>query len=175
MADMQLIHLTRQGDKAALEALIERYYDGIYAYCCRRTGNAEAGADLTQDVFLKLVQSMECYRFTGKFRNFLFTIAVNTCRDYLRTQKPAVEFDEAWQAPETQEPGAVLERQEQNAVLRRRLDALPGVQREALILYYYHNFKLREVAAITGVPLATAKSRIRQGLSKLRRQYEQEV
>ncbi|MBU5675067.1 RNA polymerase sigma factor [Alkaliphilus sp. MSJ-5] len=85
--DILLILKARSGNKNALNTLINKYYDNIYSYIVRKIGNEQIAADLTQDVFLKLVRNIHRYQVTGKFSNFLFTIAVNTCNDYFRKKK----------------------------------------------------------------------------------------
>ena len=60
------------------------------------------------------------------------------------------------------------------AVMEREFSRMNAPQREAVILRFYHDKKVREIAAITGVGLPTAKSRLKQGLDKLRRSLEQE-
>lgn len=57
----------------------------MYFYCVRRCyGDCDIASDLTQDIFLKLVESLPRYRFIGKFQNYLYTMAVNTCNNYLK-------------------------------------------------------------------------------------------
>lgn len=169
--DHNLIRKILDGDKDAFERLVRKYYPNIYAYCYRRVWDENTAADLTQDVFLKLVSSIYRYRFSGKFSNFIFTIAVNTCNDYFRKhgREQLCEIEEFPESAQSM-ADAVIE-DEENALLRRRLNSLPEIQRQALILYYYHGLKEKDIAKITGVPLSTTKSRIKQGLDKLRKLY----
>lgn len=172
--DHNLIRKILDGDKGAFEQLVRKHYSNIYAYCYRRVWDKNTAADLTQDIFLKLVSSIYHYRFSGKFSNFIFTIAVNTCNDHFRKHRQ----EQIWEIREFPEPAksmadAVIE-DEENALLYRRLNNLPEMQRQALILYYYHGLKAKDIAKITGVSLSTTKSRIKQGLDKLRKLYGKE-
>ena len=88
MEDALLIRRIKQGDEAAFDELVRRHYDSIYAFCYRRCADRSLAADLTQEVFLKLVTAVYRYSVTGKFTNYLFTIAVNVCNDYYRRKKP---------------------------------------------------------------------------------------
>lgn len=163
-----------KGDKDAFDALVRKYYTDIYRYCYRRTNGGDLAADLTQEVFMKLIASIYRYRHSGKFRNYLFTIAVNTCNDHLRKRTPrAAGCDVDAIADERGDPAESLPRDEEAKVLRERIDSLPDIQRDALILYYFHGMKAKDVAVVTQVPLATAKSRIRQGMNKLRNMYKE--
>jgi RNA polymerase sigma-70 factor (ECF subfamily) len=171
MTDNELVRAVRRGDKGAFDALVRRHYQNIFAYCYRRIGE-DAAADVTQSVFLKLVESIYRFEFSGKFSNYLFTIAVNACTDRLRrrVEFADVEVDEIPDG-RAADPENALVLGEQNDVLSERLSLLPDIQRDAIILHYFHGLKARDIAAVTGVPLATAKSRIKQGMDKLRRMY----
>lgn len=175
MEDRILIQRIKQGDKDSFERLVRKYYQDIFSYCCRRIGNREDAEDLTQEVFLKLVKAIYRYQFTGKFSNFLFTIAVNSCNDHLRRRSNEQDGRDVELLPseEGSAQDSLLWREELDK-LHQALHGLRDEERETLILYYFHQFKAREVAAITGVPLATAKSRIRRGLQHLRELYEKE-
>lgn len=167
-----MIRKIKNGDKNAFEQLVKRHYENIYAFCCRRTGDQNTAADLTQDIFLKLISSIYNYKFTGKFSNYIFTIAVNTCNDYFKKIKADInsELDEWPSSDDTPLEAAI--KSEENRLLLHRLNNLPDKQKEAIILHYYHNLKVKDIAKITGVPLPTAKSRIKQGLDKLRKLYK---
>ena len=65
-------------------------------------------------------------------------------------------------------------RQEDSEMIRQALDRLPDMQKEVIILRFYHDRKLKDIAAITGVSLPTAKSRLKQGLDKLKRYWDKE-
>ena len=71
--DYILIQKIKNGDQNAFERVLEKYYHSIYFYCVRRCyGNVELAADLTQDIFLKVIKNIRNYRFTGKFYKYLF-------------------------------------------------------------------------------------------------------
>ncbi len=86
--DALLIRRIKQGDEAAFEALVRRHYKNVYAFCFRRCGDRELAADLAQEVFLRLVTAVYRYSLTGRFTNYLLTIAVNVCNDYYRRRRP---------------------------------------------------------------------------------------
>ncbi len=172
MEDALLIRRIKQGDEAAFNALVYRHYDNIYAFCCRRCGDRELAADLTQEVFLRLVTAVYRYSVTGKFTNYLLTIAVNVCNDHYRRKKPETAPLEEFSAADPGAEERLLENDSAEAV-RRALDALPDGQRDTVILRYWHNMKLRDIAAVTGVPTATAKSRLRLGMARMRKIIEE--
>lgn len=172
--DHALIHRILNGDKNAFDFLVQKHYQNIYSYCVRRIGY-NAAADLTQEIFLKLIKSIYTYHFTGKFKNFIFTIAVNTCNDYVKKPHRFCEDIDCLQQPDgTSTPLENVLESERSEIVRQQLDTLPGIQKDAIILYYYHGFKVKDIAKITGVGIPTAKSRLKQGMDKLRKSFRKE-
>ena len=170
--DYLLIRLIKNGDKQALDSLVRKHYDNIFRYCYRRCYDNSIAADLTQDVFLKVIETIYKYRFTGKFSNYLFTIAVNRCNDYYRSKTVFVDYQNLGLIDPSDQAVDIYKKQEEKQELERQLNLLPDKQKEALILYYFHDLKAKDIAKITEVPLATVKSRIKQGLEKLRKVYK---
>ena len=100
--DYILIKQIQNGDPTAFEILVRKYYRDIYYFCVRRcNGDTSLAADLTQETFLKLIEHIQRYRPTGKFINFLLTIAVNTCNNnYKKKSFDLVEMDSLVQLPD---------------------------------------------------------------------------
>jgi RNA polymerase sigma factor (sigma-70 family) len=173
--DFQLIRQIQKGDKQAFDILVRKYYQNIYSYCVRRTGNQVVASDLTQEIFLKLVKSIYDYRFSGKFINFLFTIAVNTCNDYYRKPRQAYEnIDDLQKGDDKPAPIENIIRSEEAIFIKSKIDELPDIQKDAIILYYYHDMKAKDIAKITGANLSTVKSRLKQGKDKLKKLFNEE-
>jgi len=132
-------------------------------------------ADLTQDVFLKLIRSIYNYQYTGKFVNFLFTIAINTCRDYYKKQN---QSNKSVQCIELKDEGPTpVERaiqSEQVSDIKQKINELPDMQKDTIILYYFHDMKVKDIAKIMGVKISTAKSRLKQGRDKLKNSLSEE-
>lgn len=173
--DYLLIRKIKAGDLEAWETLVNQYYDVIYSYCYRRCyGKKQLAEDLTQDIFLKLIKNIENYQFTGKFFNYLFTIAVNTCNSYYQKKKlDTTELYENIALEDADTTASVIDKEEAHEV-QKALDQLPDIQREALILKYYYNMKVKEIAKITNASVPTAQSRINQGLKKLSKMLDRE-
>ena len=174
--DYILIRRIQNGDPEAFETLVRKYYQNIYQFCVRRcNGDTALAADLTQDTFLKLIEHIQQYRLTGKFMNFLLTIAVNTCNNHFKKKSPdIVDMDTLSAVPSNLNISEEVLRQEDAKIIQQAIDRLPDMQKEVVILRFYHDRKLKEIAAITGVSLPTAKSRLKQGLDKLKRYLNKE-
>lgn len=173
--DYILVKRIQDGDPTAFEVLVKKYYQNIYSFCVRRcNGDTSLAADLTQETFLKLIEHIQRYRPTGKFINFLLTIAVNTCNShYKKKAVELVEIDRLSDLSSDDTESTILQ-QETALAVQQAIDLLPDIQKETIILRFYHNRKVREIATITGVSLPTAKSRLKQGLDKLKRYLNEE-
>lgn len=174
--DYILIKRIQDGDPAAFEVLVRKYYQDIYSFCVRRcNGDTVLAADLTQETFLKLIEHIQRYRPTGKFINFLLTITVNTCNNnYKKKSFELVEMEVLAQQPDQTDLEASLLWQETALTVQQALSQLPDFQKETIILRFYHDRKIREIADITGVSVPTVKSRLKQGLDKLKRYLDKE-
>lgn len=169
ITEYTLIRKAQKGDTAALEELIGRYYDQVFAFLYRRTGDRLLAQDLTQETFLRLVKALPGYRPIGKFSNFLFTIAVNLASSHYRKNTLPVREEFDWeQADAGVQIEELLAGREKNGQLRRALLQLPDMQRDAILLRYFHEMKIKDIARVTGAGPPTVKSRIAQGLGKLR-------
>lgn len=174
--DWMIINKIKMGDPDAWDILVHKYYDSVYFYCVRRCyGDFDIASDLTQDIFLKLVESLPRYRFIGKFQNYLYTMAVNTCNNYLK--KRHIEQIELTDNFTTDLDTSLIDEilhDERKETVQKALDLLPEIQREVVILRYYHDLKVKDIATITGVGVSTVQSRIYQGLRKLEKVLERE-
>lgn len=174
--DWMITNKIKMGDPDAWDILVHKYYDSVYFYCVRRCyGDCDIASDLTQDIFLKLVESLPRYRFIGKFQNYLYTMAVNTCNNYLK--KRHIEQIELTDNFTTDLDTSLIDEilhDERKETVQKALDLLPEIQREVVILRYYHDLKVKDIATITGVGVSTVQSRIYQGLRKLEKVLERE-
>lgn len=180
MEDYQIIKRIQQGEKSLFGQLTEKYYDEIFRYCYYKTGNEHVAYDCTQETFCRLLRFLESYREKRQFKAYLLRIALNVCRDYYRKDSRApssCSYDEMTDTAQDTSPASSTswEAQVENGILiQSALNALPEYQKEVIILYFYHSYKLREIAHITGVSLSTVKSRLRQGMEKLRHIFQKE-
>lgn len=166
-----MVKKIQAGDTEAFDTLVRKYYRSIYQFCYRRlNGDADIAADITQDVFLKLLENIQAVRMLGKFQNYLLTIAVNTCNNYFKKEKPIyVDLEILEMVDETDSSLEKVIRKESRNAIRRAITELPDYQKEVIILRFYHDLKIKEIAAITNASIPTVKSRLQQGLKKLQR------
>jgi len=177
--DDQLVSLSKDGNLAAFNTLVERHQSAIYSLCLRLTGAREPAEDATQEAFLSAYRALA--RFNGgNVRSWLFRIAANECKDELRRRSRkdlALSLDKPLAGEEevrldVADPGPGLqvlaERAELAGLVQQALNALPEDQRAVIVLVDLHGFDYSEVAEITGVALGTVKSRVSRGRARLR-------
>ncbi|MGO4541724.1 RNA polymerase sigma factor [Paenibacillus sp. 2TAB19] len=177
--DEQLIEEIQGGGQAAMEVLVRRYYKQIYAYMYRKTSSSHTAYDLTQDVFVKMVNSIQAYASKGSFSSWLFTIAVNHCRDYYRSASyrhgaNSTMYDERLDSKQSESVAYIFEKKESRQRLKQAIGTLPDMQSEAILLKYYHDLRIREIADITGANESTVKARLKQGVDKLKKLLRRE-
>lgn len=164
MDDKRLIKQIQQGDSDSLDTIIRKYYNDIYSYCFRKTANSYTAADLTQEVFLRVTKYIHNYVHKGKFKNYLYIIAKNTCHDYYKKNGAVIENIDLLDVPDKD---SNFTRIEQTDFIMIALRSLPDIQKDVIILHFYHGMKLKEISEIMDSSLSTIKSRLKQGLDKL--------
>ena len=172
--DEALLLAHRQGDANAFGPLVERYRRELYHFLVRFTGNRAAAEDVFQEAFLQVHQSAGTFDVSRRFRPWLFTIAANKARDYLRSanRRAAVplqdrlgeggeggEFIALLESAEP-DPEAIIEHKEMQTRVQDTVNALPEHFREILLLGYFHQFPYRQIAEMLSIPLGTVKSRL---------------
>ncbi len=172
----------RGGSLDAFNRLVQLYERPIYNLALRILGQAEPAEDVTQETFLRAYQSLHQFH-GGIFRAWLARIATNRCYDELRRRRGAAGSYEAlgfeprvtWStAPAREEPQARVERLELSRALEEALARLPDDQRIAVVLSDVQGYDYGEIAALTGVPLGTVRSRLSRGRGRLRRALREE-
>lgn len=175
MDEKQLIQRARQGDALAAEQLVKAWYQPVFAYFYKNTGQYHLSKDLTQETFLRVVSALGSYRPWGSFRGWLFTIAANCLKNHWRTLSRRPE--ETPLADDHPQESAPLQQSARHRDLEAALALLPPEQRDVVILRYYHDLTIREISKATGAGASTVKARLRYGLAKLRKElagYEEE-
>ena len=171
--DEALVLSLRQGNKAALAILYDRYSRLVYTIAFRLLNSGPEAEDLTQEIFLNLWQKQTYDPTRSSLSRFLSTVTRNRAIDRIRTHSNRRRILKGL-APQTApvEPFSLPEAQaslgERSQRVREALITLPEKQRELLWLAYYHGLSQSEIASHTNIPLGTVKSRMRQGLLKLK-------
>lgn len=176
--DAELVTRCADGDAAALATLYDRHASGAYSVAMRITGNGRDAEDVVQDAFMGLWRRAASFD-SGKAstRTWLFAIVHHRAIDCLRRRRdPSHSLDSEGTVPTGLQVAdiatGVLDRLE-GEHLWSAVRQLSAVQRQAIELAFGRGLSHQEVASMTGVPLGTAKSRVRLGLARLRAGLEQ--
>lgn len=176
--EAELVKRCLAADAAAWEALLQTHTRKIYNLCYRFTGRPADSEDLTQEVFIKVFQTLRTFDAAqGSFGTWLSRVARNHLVDhYRRTKKDRITSsldDELGTLEEkpgaTVEPVAEVETRERRELLQRGLERLSPDLREAVVLRDLQDLDYDEIAQVLGVPVGTVKSRINRGRLELAR------
>jgi RNA polymerase sigma-70 factor (ECF subfamily) len=165
----------RSGDRRAFDRLITKYQNMIVSLCIHLLGNRNDGEDAAQDAFIKAYQQLGSFRMEARFSTWLYTIAINVCRNRQRSfwQKllgrsiatgiPGLDDDTTEMIEiidSSPLPGQELEKKELRDQIKRAIGLLPHRYRELIILRDLRQMRYNEIASIMSVPEGTIKSGI---------------
>jgi RNA polymerase sigma-70 factor (ECF subfamily) len=165
----QLVARVAAGDFAAFEAVYDRFHSLVYAVALNLVADEAWAEDVTQDVFTKLWVNATAFR-GGSFAGWIARVTRNRAIDLIRARSvrpeaplPAFETLAGDSAPD-EDVFTLVDGERVRAALRE----LPDDQRTLIVLGYFSDLTHVELAAHTGIPLGTVKTRIRSGLRNLR-------
>ncbi|HEX2104226.1 MAG TPA: sigma-70 family RNA polymerase sigma factor [Solirubrobacteraceae bacterium] len=167
-------------DPAAFGRLYDEHSGGVYGAALRVLGNPAAAQDVAQDVFLRFWRDPGRFDASrGDLGAYLRLMARSRALDLWRTAQAAgratdrMKISAGRHVPRADEqPVASAEHGERCRTLRAALRALPPAQREAVVLAYWGGLTAEEIARRAGVPVGTAKSRVRLGLQRMRAELD---
>jgi RNA polymerase sigma-70 factor (ECF subfamily) len=175
LPDRELVERAQSADSFAYEVLVHRYNTRICIYLARMVGDDETGRDLAQDTFIKGWQRLTGLQGEKNFQGWLYRIATNAARDYLRRKRliqwlPWEEYNEY--AGNTTMivagPEGVTIQQE---FLKFALVQIPLKYRQCVILQIVEERSQREIAALLGINERSVSTYVKRGLEKLRQVY----
>ena len=182
--DEELVARSKTGDTESFNQLVKRWERPIFALAYRTLGREEDARDVTQETFLRAFRALSGFKGDAKFSSWLYRIALNLCRDWMRKERRAplvavpegvdVEQLVADQGP-TETVEDLAARAEMGREVAKAMAHLPEEQRHAIILKEYHGLTFQEIANLMRCPLSTVKTRVYQGLSTLRKQLGEQM
>jgi len=169
--------LVRQNDNDSRQELFEAFYKRTFAVAyniLRRRENAE---DITQDAFIKAFQNLHQLKDEAKFGAWLSVIASNLARNYLKREKRMIITDElpvieSNSGSEDTAEAALLSLEIER--VRQAIRGLPAEQYQVVVLQYYHDLKVEEIATMLNIRTGTVKSRLFRARQKLAAMLELE-
>lgn len=181
--DAQLVHDAQNGDEQAMEIIFQRYKTNLYYTAYRITNNHEDAQDALQDTFFQVSRSIQSVKHPEYLKLWMNRIITGKCRDIFRKNKTiTIDMDndkfqnQYVEANKEYVPEKNLRFQTDKEVVDYFISKLPYPQREAIILAYFQNLTMQEIADIVDEPIGTIKSRIHLAKKALKqdiRSYEE--
>lgn len=149
----------------AFTRMVGQYQAALLRMCCLYLSDLTAAEDAVQETFLKAYKHMDSFRSESKERTWLMSIAINTCRDmnrsaWLRHHDRRVTPEELTLSAAPQDEDALA--------LAEAIRRLPSRHRDAILLYYYQDMTIQEVAEALHAAPSTILKRLNQAKDKLR-------
>ena len=169
MTEEELILRSQAGDWNAFELLLERHRTALARTAYLVTRDREAIQDIMQEALIQIWRDLRSYRPYGSFRAWMLKITLNKARKHYRKKRvQTVPLEDATEVRgNSEDPGEAAERGEQTQRLRQALDRLTSDHREVLILRYYNELTVPEIAKALGCREGTIKSRLSRAHSRL--------
>ncbi|MDM7921827.1 MAG: sigma-70 family RNA polymerase sigma factor [Pyrinomonadaceae bacterium] len=169
LTDKELIVSAVVGSEPSFEELVRRYQRPITSYVYRMLGDYDSALDVTQEVFIKVFNSLDRYSSEYKFSTWLYRIAHNAAIDHMRrnsvnaqsleTENPdgayELQIESSLPSPETEH-----ERSEWRMEIEAVVKCLPAAYRDLILLRHSNDLSYDEIATVTGLPLGTVKNRL---------------
>jgi RNA polymerase sigma-70 factor (ECF subfamily) len=174
--DAQLMRRTANGDETALGLLYDRYGRLVFSVAYHVLNDQTLAEETTQEVFLRVWQKADSYHpEQGRLAPWLASIARRRAIDLYRRRQRSIEnrltdtpVEDAFDLADPEDVENEAQAAEQRRRVRQALAALPEVQRQALAYAFFRGYSHSQIAALTGEPLGTVKTRIRLAMLKLR-------
>jgi RNA polymerase sigma-70 factor, ECF subfamily len=169
ITDLDLVGKAIRGQESGFEELVRRYQRPITAYIYRMLGDYDLSLDVTQEVFIKVYNSLDKYRAEYKFSTWIYRIAHNAAIDHMRRnsiQPSSIETENADGSYELQlesslpSPEKDRERSEWRTEIEAVVKCLPPAYKDLIVLRHSQELSYDEIAEVTGLPLGTVKNRL---------------
>ncbi len=189
IADEELMVQFKRGDMGAFELIVRRYQNQMVSYIANVIGDPHRAEDLAQETFLRVLNSVRRYQDKGYFKNWLYLIATNLCRNEIRNRKRqstdvfsnlnleryepstdrVVSIIENLLSDTRYLPDRLYEQKEREQMIRQQVNKLPENQRLSLVLVTYQELSYQEVSAIIGCSVSAVKSLVHRARQNLKR------
>ncbi len=176
--DAELVTRARGGQREAFGVLVERYEAMVRHIAASMVANEEAARELAQEAILAAYLSLAQLRDAARFRSWLYGIALNVCRSYLRDSRNdpyslealmgGMRCDSAAFFAATVDPQQAMEEHELQRAVLAAVRQLPVKERTATLLFYYEQLSLEEIARASGASVTAVKGRLYRARKQLR-------
>ena len=176
--DFLLIWRMKNGDEGAFDIFVRKYYPRILRYCRYHSVKKEQAEDITQEVFLKFFRALPSYGYRGKTLNYLYTIAKNLCIDAAKQEERyavaelMLKSDDAYRSEVL--AVNINSDSDYDCTAETRLDVANALKKlsrelyEPVVLYYFQELKVKEIAQLLNISVPLVKYRLKRAREILR-------
>lgn len=173
--DIEHIHRVLNGDTSAFRFLVEKYQGMVHTIAYKIMGNMEDAEDVAQEVFIKSFKSLKSYNFQSRFSTWLYRIAYNQSIDTIKKRKNRkhnLDLEKAYEnsAAHVASSESVIDQKLLQSILKKLIDQLPEEERMIVLLYYFDEQPLKEIAEVIGIKENNVKIKLHRVRSKLEKQ-----
>ena len=177
--DAQLIQRVLSGDDTAFSVLVKKYQKSVHALAWRKIGDFHIAEDITQDTFLQAYQKLSTLKKPQRFASWLYVIAANYCKMWLRKQHLSTESLENTSSTQLEKvaySGYVIQENErttaeaQREVVKKLLAKLQESDRTVITLYYLGGMNYEQISEFLGVSVSAIKSRLHRARQRLKKE-----
>jgi RNA polymerase sigma-70 factor (ECF subfamily) len=164
----------RSGDSVAFDELVERYQLRLFRFAYRLLRDRAEAEDAVQETFVRAYRALNAYSPDGFFSSWIYRIALNECRRRMRGYRPTVAIELAPPARNLPDPQQSILARERHRFVREALDTLPEHYRLVMVLFYFEELSVEEIAHTLGISVSAVKVRLHRGRERLAKILEQE-
>ncbi len=180
MNEQELIELVKNRDRIAFKTLVDTWQDMVYNTALGILQNAEDAEDVSQEVFMKVYDSIGSFKGESKFSTWLYRITISKATDHIRKKKRKKRFafiqslhgkndEKDIDPPDFYHPGIQLENKENGAVLFEAVEQLLPNQKTAFVLNKIENLSYKEIGEVMGLSEAAVDALLQRAKDKLRK------
>ncbi len=174
-SDRELVDMLKEGNTEVFSQLVRRHQQSLLNLCFRLLKDQGLAEDVVQESFVKAYQKIHLFEGRSSFKSWLYTIALNTGKNKLKTLKKSFLDIEKTNLSVAAKAETYISENDTKKRLRTEIDKLPSKQKKALILRIYEDLSFKEIAHIMQCPYDTAKANYRHGLMKLRKIFQKDL
>ncbi len=176
--ESHLIQQVLKGNPPAFRLLVEAYQSFVFTLMLRMLQNREEAEEASQDVFMKAFRMLPTFGFRSKFTTWLYTIAYRTATDRLRARKQIHlnQLDTAFQlSDQSALPDRELQQADLQNLIHQAIAQLPTEDATLLMLYYWMDQSVKEIAQVTGLTESNVKVKLYRLREQLRLTFSTEL
>ncbi len=164
VGELELLQRSLNGDLEAWGEIVSRYKEAAFGVAVAIVRNRADAEDVVQDAFVRAYERLRRYDLSRKFSTWLFTVTANVAKNAVRKRRRDPPLPEVW----ADDPAQEVWQEEMERSVREVVWGLPEAYRAPLVLRYWHDLPLEEIAEVLGMRVGTVKTRLHRARALVR-------